>query len=88
MKQGTGTQRLGEPRDEKQLPVRSPTQHTKPHLYYGGLPCERTHHGKGLQMSHLTFFHIFFSPLHLFPPLDTRNSVVTCVYLTLPSVRH
>ena len=32
------------------------------HLYYGGLPCERTHHGKGLQdvTSHSSL--VSFSP--------------------------
>jgi hypothetical protein len=46
------TTREENPGPKKQSPVRSPPPgHKNIFFYYRGLPCERTHHGKGLSIA-------------------------------------
>jgi hypothetical protein len=53
--------------------VRTPPRTQKDHLYYGGLPCERTQHGKG-QSCDVTSL-VFFSSLFL---LTLRHKHLAC----------
>lgn len=53
--------------------MRTPPRTQKDHLYYGGLPCERTQHGKG-QSCDVTSL-VFFSSLFL---LTLRHKHLAC----------
>lgn len=51
--------------------MRTPPRTQKDHLYYGGLPCERTQHGKG--QSCVVTSRVLFSSLFSFDPLRHKH---------------
>jgi hypothetical protein len=71
--------REGEPGgiEIKAPPCDLPPKAQNQHLYYGGLPCERTHHGKGLQDVTSLFFSHLFSSFHIFFPSSQLHTRAT-----------